>query len=390
MPDRPRILALFGARVIFGQERANIEALAALREEGCEVLCVIRPEEWPEILAIRAALEARGLAWVTAPYIDYPVRGWLLRTFLRNPGTYLKGNAALKRVARDFAPTHIHAFNPLHVAAFFGALRALPTPMIYRAGDQPTRHNLFYRAVWRFILQRASHFVADSRFISTALVNSGADPTRVSVLYAPPPRRPGAPPVDIPQSASAPNVLRFVYVGQLIPDKGIDMLVDAFSSIASAHPNAQLLIAGRISDWSGDDWARGLRDRAKADTLVGERVHFLGLVEDAPELIRLCHAHVAPSVKEEPYGLVVVEAKIVARPSIIFRSGGMTELVEDGVDGVVVDEKSADGLARAMLAYVLEPELATRHGEAALASVGGLGFDGFSGRWREVYDYVSS
>ncbi len=60
MPDPTRILALFGARVIFGQERANIEVLAALRDVGCEVLCVIRPEEWPEIMAVRAALDARA------------------------------------------------------------------------------------------------------------------------------------------------------------------------------------------------------------------------------------------------------------------------------------------------------------------------------------------
>ncbi len=384
--DDPRILALFGARVLFGQERANIEALAALRDEGCEVLCVIRPEDWPELLALSAALGARGLAWITAPYVDYPVRGWLLHVARHNPSAYLKGNAALKRIAQDFAATHIHAFNSLHVAAFFGALRTVRIPLVYRAGDEPTRHNLFYRAVWRFILARASHFVADSQFIAAALTASGADAARVTVLYAPPPRRAGAPLVEIPQAASAPGAFRFAYVGQLIPEKGIDLLVHAFSSIASAHPNAQLLIAGRISDWSGDDWARALRDRTNSDPQIGGRVHFLGLVEDAPELVRLCHVHVAPSVQEEPYGLVVVEAKSVGRPSIIFRSGGMTELVEDGIDGAVVDDKSAAGLAKAMLAYVADPNLAAAQGEAAYGSMAKLGFESFARRWREIYE----
>ena len=57
---RPRILALFGTRVIFGAERANIEALAALSDQDCEVLCLVRHESWNDHVA--AALAARGLA----------------------------------------------------------------------------------------------------------------------------------------------------------------------------------------------------------------------------------------------------------------------------------------------------------------------------------------
>ena len=390
MAEPPRILALFGARVLFGQERANIEALAALRDEGCEVLCVIRPEEWPELLAIRKALETRALAWVTAPYIDYPVRGWIIHALIRNPGAYLKGNATLKRVARDFAPTHIHAFNPIHVAAFFGALRILPTPLVYRAGEKPIRHNAFWRAIWRFIVKRAAAFVADSEFIKAELISTGVDPGRVTVIHAPPPRRMNPPPLTIPERLDRPDVVRFVYVGQLTARKGVDRLVEAFGQVARSAPGAALLIAGRISDWSGDDWARALRDHARADPILAGRVEFLGVVEDAPELIRRCHVHVAPSVTEEGYGLVVVEAKSVGRPSIIFPSGGMAELVQDGVDGTVAPDKTVAGLARAMLAYAADPDLTARQGEAALASLDRLDLESFSSRWRAVYDLASA
>jgi glycosyltransferase involved in cell wall biosynthesis len=380
---------LFGTRVIFGQERATLDALAALRDEGCEVLCVIRPEEWPELMALRKILDARGLAWVTAPYIDYPVRGWLMRIALHNPVSYVKGNLAFRRIVRAYSPTHIHVVNAFYVAAFYSALRSIAVPMVYRAEDRPTTHNPFWRALWRFIVRRTALFVANSQYIKGELIASGVDEARVTVLYAPPPRRVGAPPVEIPAPANDPDAFRFVYVGQLIPGKGVDLLVDAFRSIASAHPNAQLLIAGRISDWSGDDWARALRDRTNSDPLIGGRVHFLGLVEDAPEVVRLCHVHVAPSVQEEPYGLVVVEAKNVGRPSIIFRSGGMSELVEDGVDGAVVESRSAAGLAQAMLAYAADSELAAAHGLAASRSMAKLGFESFARRWREIYQQTA-
>jgi glycosyltransferase involved in cell wall biosynthesis len=390
MADRLRILALFGARVLFGQERANIEVLAALRDQGADVLCVIRPENWPELMALRGALEARGLAWTPASYIDFPVRGWWLHVALHSPPAYFKGNAALRRIARDFAPTHVYAFNAFYVASFHSALRGLDAPMVYRAGDVPVRHNPVWRALWQFVVGRTAAFVGNSAYMKAQLIMSGVAPERVTVIYTPPPRRTGAPPVEIPQAASVPGAFRFVYVGQLIARKGVDLLIDGFRSIAAAHPNAHLLVAGRISDWSGDDWARALRDRTKADALIGERVHFLGLVEDAPELVRLCHVHLAPSVKEEPYGNVVVEAKSVARPSIVFRTGSMSELVEDGVDGVVVDDKSAAGLAKAMLAYAADPGLATAHGEAASRSIAKFGFESFARRWREVCDRAAA
>lgn len=47
-----------------------MDALAALGDEGCEVLCVIRPEAWPELMALREILDARG---------------WLIRITLHNP-----------------------------------------------------------------------------------------------------------------------------------------------------------------------------------------------------------------------------------------------------------------------------------------------------------------
>jgi glycosyltransferase involved in cell wall biosynthesis len=384
--DRPRILALFGARVIFGQERANITALAALRSQGCDVLCVVRPETWPELLELRARLEAEGLAWTTAPYIDYPLRGWLLRVVTHNPGAYLSGNAALRRIAREFGATHIHAFNPLHVAAFYGALRALNIPLVYRAGDKPIRHNPFYRWIWRFIVGRTAHFVADSQFIRRELETSGAPPERISVLYAPPPRRSSPLPVPYDESPKDQDGVRFVFVGQVVAEKGVDLLVAAFGQIAPAHPRCQLVIAGRISEWAGDAWARDLRDRTVANPALRDRVRFLGHVENAPELIERCHVHVAPSVKEEPYGLVVVEAKSVGRPSIIFASGGMAELVEQGVDGTVVTDRTADSLAKAMELYAASPDLAARQGANAQVSLAKLNLDLFATTWRQVYD----
>lgn len=100
MTDRPRILALFGARVIFGSERGNIESLAALRDKGCEVLCVVRDESWND--HIPATLAERGLASAKVPFIDGWLAGWRLWILARNPIAFIQGNWRLLRIAREF------------------------------------------------------------------------------------------------------------------------------------------------------------------------------------------------------------------------------------------------------------------------------------------------
>jgi 1,4-alpha-glucan branching enzyme len=152
------------------------------------------------------------------------------------------------------------------------------------------------------------------------------------------------------------------------------------------HDCAHLVIAGRISeDWSGDGWARALRDDVARDRNLGRHVHFLGLVENVPDLMRQSHVHVCPSVWEEPYGLVAVEAKSAGIPSIIFPSGGLKELVEHGINGWVTRSKTADELSNVLEYYLLNPKIAEEQGRNALSSLDALQLDSFSERWLSIY-----
>lgn len=382
MSEDIRIIALFGARVIYGQERANIETLAQLRARGCHVLCVVRDENWPELVSLRRALQQRDLECVKIPFIDYPVRGWLLHAFRRNLRVYRRANRQLVDLAKSFRATHIHAFNPLYVAAFRTALGALSTPLIYRCGDAPVVHNAFYRWTWSFIKKRTSHFVADSRFIEGLLRSTGIENGRISVIYAPAPLRTEN--ADLPPlpDTNGDDVFRFVFAGQLNSAKGVDVLTEAFAQIAHDFPNAHLIVAGALT--ASDPWLHELRSRIAAGASGGQ-VHFVGFVEDVPRLLSACDVHLAPSRVREGYGLVVVEAKQAGRPSIIFASGGMRELVENDVDGLSLETKTSPALAGAMRRYLCERGLAKRHGRKALESIEKLRIPEFGMRWHEVY-----
>jgi glycosyltransferase involved in cell wall biosynthesis len=101
-----------------------------------------------------------------------------------------------------------------------------------------------------------------------------------------------------------------------------------------------------------------------------------------------CQLTVAPTLAEEPLGNVVVEAKNAARPTIVFPSGGLPEMIEHGVDGYVCSDKSVDALEAAFRAYLIEPGKCEREGAAAKNSLQRLGVAQFTERWNAIYDHA--
>jgi glycosyltransferase involved in cell wall biosynthesis len=379
--QRPRILVLFGSAILLGAERANIEALAALKEQGCNILCLIRDEKWSTL--VPPALEARGLAWKKVPYIEHRLPGRLFHILARNPVAFLRANWNFLRTVSEFRPTHIHAYGQLFVLNFLIGLKLIRTPMVFRAGDEPTLHNCFWRATWRFVVRRTTRFVANAEFVARSLRASGVPAERITVIYNRPPARPsltsGGLALPLPEKARA-----FAFVGQIAEHKGPHLLVAAFRELADEFPNVHFLLAGRISEWRGD-WARTLRDSTAQDPVVGHRVSFLGEIEDVPSLLARCEALVVPSLFNDPSPNVVMESKLVGRAAIVFPRGGLPELIEHGIDGLICREPSTGALVEALRTYLADPGLSAAHGKAALATSGRFGNAQFGKRWAEVY-----
>jgi glycosyltransferase involved in cell wall biosynthesis len=383
MSAQPRILALFGARVIFGAERDNIEALVSLRAQGCEVLCLVRDEPWNR--AIPEALASRGLASAQVPYIDGWLPGWRLHIVLRNPIAFVVGNWRFIKIVREFGPTHIHAFNPLYILSFLAGLTLVRTPMVYRSVDRPIRHRAMWRLLWRFIIWRAQRFVAISRFIAHELELTGVKADRIEVIYGKPPARLSQTEAPVLPAFDA-AMQDIIFVGQINKHKGPDILVRAFGKVAAKWPQARLLIVGRISEWKGDEWARELRDSVAHDPNLSSRVFFVGFVEDVPSLLQGRTILVAPTLTEEPLGLVVMEAKAAGLPSVVFPSGGLPEMIEHNIDGFICREKSVEELTEALDFYLADPSIAPRQGAAAKLSLRRLGIDEFANHWLAAYE----
>jgi glycosyltransferase involved in cell wall biosynthesis len=140
-----------------------------------------------------------------------------------------------------------------------------------------------------------------------------------------------------------------LYVGRLHPVKGVDILVNAWKIVASAVANTELWIVG-----DGPEHQNLL---AMANELgIASRMRFLGSKkqEDLPPLYRDARAVVLPSRREGmPIGLL--EAGACGAICICTRIPGIPEIIEDGVNGYLVEPESPVELANALVRFLGVP-----------------------------------
>lgn len=373
-----RVLALLGNIPLYGQERQNIEVLAALRERGWEVL-VLTNDRWGH-LHLEPELDSRGIPWRRARYAARFDRGIGVRGWVERLGDICIGSLDFRAAVIDFRPTHVHTCNPVWVIDTLPALLLSRLPVVYRLGDAPSFHRWPFRLLWRVMVWRIDAFVCISDYVRRELeagVGPGVHPKTWLVRDTPAQRLRVGEPVPVERRG-----VTFGYVGQMSPEKGVGVLVDAAIQVCREFDNVHLLLAGDLA--THPSFYRELSGRVAAAEL-SDRIRFLGYILDVPGLLRAVDVHVMPSLCNEALGSTVFEAKRAGRPSIVFPSGGLPETVELGVDGHVCCEKTPAALASAMREYVQDERRRTREGAAARESLARFELSTFGERWERIY-----
>jgi glycosyltransferase involved in cell wall biosynthesis len=130
-------------------------------------------------------------------------------------------------------------------------------------------------------------------------------------------------------------------VARLEAEKGHRTLIDAWPEVLAAVPNAWLLVVGEGSE-------RDALEAEAASLGVNERVVFTGRREDVPAVTAALDVAVLPSYREAQ-GLSVLEAMALSRPVVASNVGGIPEMIEDGVTGLLVPPNDCDALAAALI-----------------------------------------
>ncbi|MDQ4041407.1 MAG: glycosyltransferase family 4 protein, partial [Actinomycetota bacterium] len=171
-----------------------------------------------------------------------------------------------------------------------------------------------------------------------------------------------------------------LFMGRLIDEKRVDLLLDALALLADRNPPPQATIVGDGPELPA------LQARA-ADLGLAGRVRFTGRVPDAdvPRHLRAASVLVMPS-QREGYGMAVAEAQAAGVVPVVVRSpfSAAPDLVHDGVDGVLV-EPTAAALAEAIGALLDDRRRLSRLAAAARVSGAARDWDEVALRMHHMY-----
>ncbi len=152
---------------------------------------------------------------------------------------------------------------------------------------------------------------------------------------------------------AAPDEKIVFFVGRLVQEKGVHVLLDAIPKVLSYYPKVKFIVAGR---GPAEDY---LKNKAK-DLGIYERVYFTGYIDDATRdcLYREAAVAVFPSLYE-PFGMVVLEAMAAKTPVVVSDVGGLSEIVRHEENGLKCYPGNPNSLADGILRLLHEPEFAS-------------------------------
>ena len=272
---------------------------------------------------------------------------------------------ALAAAARDV--TVLHEPNP--VALVSDCVTFSHGPLVVWFHSEVVRpqwkYELLYRPFLRRVLSRASRIVVSSPRLAEyarelsdfrhkcVVIPFGLDTSHLAETPAIADRA-----AAIAREFPGPRVL---FVGRLVPYKGVDVLIEAMASV-----QATCLIVG-------DGPLRGSLESHAASRGVSSRVRFLGGVSDADLAAHLhaCDLFVLPSVtRQETFGVVQLEAMACGRPVVSTDlETGVPWVNQHETTGLVVRPGDAAALAAALTRLAGDPALRERFGAAGRARV---------------------
>ncbi len=277
------------------------------------------------------------------------------------------------RVARAGRADVIHAHwaIPTGLAAVLAARRLRRPSVITMHGgdvyvnpeqgyDFPTRW--YVRPPLRWTLRRADALTAITEDCRQHALRAGAPAQAIRLIFNGTDLRrfsPGAPPDGSDDASWGPHMI--FACRQLFPRKGIRFLIEAAAQLKPRFPDLKLVIAG-------DGFERPELARLAEELGIAPDVTFLGWVPNTalPPYYRAAAVSVIPSL-EEGFGIPAAEAMGCEVPVVASDAGGLPEVVEHGVTGLVVPRGDSTALARAIGSLLEDPARRRRMGVAGRA-----------------------
>lgn len=236
-------------------------------------------------------------------------------------------------------------------AAVAARLAGLPTVLHARGFNSDTRGN-------RWVLGMLKHAMPVSSAVRHELLELGFAPDKTTVVAE-------GLDLNIFQPRAPDPVLRaalglgagepvITLVGGLVDWKGQDVLLDAAPLILARYPTAHLLLVGAAYG-RDPSFAEMIAARA-ADPALHGRVRLLGARADVPAILALSDIVLHTSTTPEPFGRTFLEGMALGKAVIASNEGGPLDVIDDGVDGLLIAPRDPVLLANAVLQLLDYPD----------------------------------
>jgi lipopolysaccharide heptosyltransferase II len=282
-------------------------------------------------------LEAAGVVHYTLPVANKAF--WVM----------VRASIRLAEIIKKERVDIVHARSRVPAWVGFMAVRRAPAVLITTAHGHYTRH------IFSHIMGAGKFTIVPSTVIGKHMMEVfGVQRENIRLI----PRS-----VDLDRyhlkSPPSPQKRDFVIavIGRVTPIKGQIYFLKALARIIRSVPYVKGWVIGGVSP--GKDgymeelevWTRRLG--------LSSYVSFLGNRRDLPQLMEQIDCVVMPSLVPEAFGRVIVEAQASGVPVVATRVGGVVEIIDDGVNGLLVEPQDHQGLAEAILKVLGDPALAS-------------------------------
>ena len=294
----------------------------------------------------------------------------LVRAVLNNVRRIVR----LRRFVRDERPSRILSFiDTTNVLALIAA-RGTGIPVVVAERVDPANHSM--PRAWRFLRRIAYRWAFAIAVQTRASAEYFPASWRERIVVIPNPFP--APPVRAPGAKGPAGSRRtIVGVGRLGHEKGFDLLIRAFASVANARPEWDLLILGEGSE-------RAALAAEIAELGLASRVAMPGQDPEPLEALQRADLFVLPS-RYEGFPNALCEAMACGLPVIAFDcKSGPADIVRHGVDGLLVPAEDVSALASAMTDLAGDAERRRLLGERATAVAARFPIERIAAEWERV------
>lgn len=285
------------------------------------------------------------------------------------------------KIINGLKPDIIYAWNlsEISMVSVLLAIRKSKVPLVihlmdYMLGNvlslNPSGHNIIERKLKSICYQilnhylQLNHLIAMSNTVKANYARLGYDPKNITVIYH------GINLGSIPESNKNHNqkMFRILYAGQLIENKGIHVALEALAELV--HESQLKSIELDVIGPDPDNYQSILIELVRRYK-INDFVHFLGQ-KDREELIKIYYTYdvfVYPTLREEPFGIAIIEAMAAGLPVIASNIGGPAEIITHEKTGLLFPVGNGKKLANAFRILIQDRDLGNKISDNALRLV---------------------